>query len=223
MNKREKERLRQKKYREANRERYNEYQKKYREANKEKIKEYNETNKEKIKASKAKWAKNNKEKIKAKDAKYRKNNPNKVKNWIKLNRKHYLEYQKKYREANKEKRNQHNKIRRLNDNQYRLISNIRTSIRKSFRVNNIPKSSKTIKILGCSYEEFKEHIESKWEDWMTWDNYGLYNGEEECGWDLDHIIPISTAKTEEDIIRLSHYTNYQPLCSYINRVIKKNN
>jgi hypothetical protein len=33
-------------------------------------------------------------------------------------------------------------------------------------------------------------------------------------WDIDHIIPISSAKTKEDIIRLNHYTNLQPLCSY---------
>ena len=56
---------------------------------------------------------------------------------------------------------------------------------------------------------------------MNWDNYGLYNGELDYGWDLDHIIPISSAKTEEDIIRLNHYTNLQPLCSKTNRDIKK--
>ena len=57
---------------------------------------------------------------------------------------------------------------------------------------------------------------------MTWENRGLYNGEFNFGWDLDHIIPISTAKTEEDVIRLNHYTNFQPLCSHVNRNIKKN-
>ena len=56
---------------------------------------------------------------------------------------------------------------------------------------------------------------------MNWENYGKYNGTEGFGWDLDHIIPISSAKTEEDVIRLNHYTNLRPLCSYINRVIKR--
>jgi hypothetical protein len=56
---------------------------------------------------------------------------------------------------------------------------------------------------------------------MTWENRGLYNGELGYGWDLDHIVPISSAKSEEDIIRLNHYTNIQPLCSYINRYIKR--
>ncbi len=67
-----------------------------------------------------------------------------------------------------------------------------------------------------------KYIESKFEPWMTFENRGLYNGEFGYGWDIDHIVPISTANTEDDIIRLNHYTNLQPLCSKINRDIKRN-
>jgi len=56
---------------------------------------------------------------------------------------------------------------------------------------------------------------------MNWDNRGLYNGTPDYGWDIDHIIPQSSAITIEDVIQLNHYTNLQPLCSYINRDIKK--
>ena len=41
------------------------------------------------------------------------------------------------------------------------------------------------------------------------------------GWDLDHIIPVSSAKTEEELIKLNLYENFQPLCSKINRDLKK--
>lgn len=58
---------------------------------------------------------------------------------------------------------------------------------------------------------------------MTWDNHGKYNGELNYGWDIDHIIPTSSANTEEELIKLNHYTNLQPLCSYVNRYVKKNN
>jgi len=56
---------------------------------------------------------------------------------------------------------------------------------------------------------------------MNCDNYVKYNGEFYYGWDIDHIMPISSAKTENDIIRLNHYSNMQPLCSKINRDIKR--
>jgi hypothetical protein len=58
---------------------------------------------------------------------------------------------------------------------------------------------------------------------MNWDNYGLYNGKENCGWEYDHIIPVSSAKCEEDIYKLNHYSNIQPLCSHINRNVKRDN
>jgi hypothetical protein len=58
---------------------------------------------------------------------------------------------------------------------------------------------------------------------MNWDNHGLYNGTERYGWDIDHRTPLDTAVTEEDVIRLNHYTNLQPLCSKVNRHIKRNN
>ena len=75
-------------------------------------------------------------------------------------------------------------------------------------------------MLGCTYVEFHVYIENKFEPWMTWDNRGLYNGELNYGWDIDHIIPVSSAQTEEELIKLFHHTNLQPLCSYVNRNIK---
>lgn len=75
--------------------------------------------------------------------------------------------------------------------------------------------------MGCNHIDLKKHLESKFENWMTWDNHGKWNGELNYGWDIDHIIPLSSAKTEEDIYKLNHYTNLQPLCSQINRYIKK--
>ena len=56
---------------------------------------------------------------------------------------------------------------------------------------------------------------------MSWDNYGLYNGELNYGWDIDHIIPLASATTEKELLKLNHFTNLQPLCSKINRDIKR--
>jgi hypothetical protein len=94
--------------------------------------------------------------------------------------------------------------------------NIRIKISECIR-----KLNRTEKILGCTIIQFKSHLQSQFQPWMSWDNYGKYNGELNYGWDIDHIIPISSAKTEEEIIKLNHYTNLQPLCSKVNRYIKK--
>ena len=47
------------------------------------------------------------------------------------------------------------------------------------------------------------YISEQFEEGMTLDNHGE--------WHLDHKVPVATAETEEDIIRLNHYTNFQPL------------
>lgn len=84
---------------------------------------------------------------------------------------------------------------------------------------------RTEEILGCTFQEFRDYIESKFEPWMNWGNHGSVNGKPPTGpmqcHDLDHIVPVSTAKTEEELVKLNHYTNFQPLCSYINRYVKK--
>ena len=63
-------------------------------------------------------------------------------------------------------------------------------------------------ILGCTCDEFIDYIKSKFKEDMTIDNHGE--------WHLDHIIPLATAKTEEDVIRLNHHTNFQPLWAFDN-------
>ena len=128
--------------------------------------------------------------------------------------------------ANKQKRialqNESYKKRIANDPLFKLKKQVQGLIRDSLRSKGIKKNDRTINILGCTLNEFKLHLESKFEPWMNWSNKGSYNGEPNFGWDIDHIIPSSSATTEEDILKLNHYTNLQPLCSYVNRVVKRN-
>jgi hypothetical protein len=162
---------------------------------------------------------------------------NYLKKYNQDNKEKQIEYRKKYNQDNKEKQieydkhyNQNNKekIRAYERNRYKtdiiynLRCNISASIFKSFTNNKHNKISNTQDILGCTFEEFKQHLEKLFEPWMTWENKGLYNGELNYGWDIDHIIPGSVAITIEDVIKLNHYTNLQPLCSKINRDIKRN-
>lgn len=134
-----------------------------------------------------------------------------------------LEYYNKNKKYLKYLYNLNRKKRRVNDPLFKLRCNINRAIHRSFKSKGYIKSDRTVNILGCSAEFFKLYIESKFESWMSWDNYGKYNGTYNYGWDIDHIIPISSAKTEGEIINLNHYTNLRPLCSYVNRYVKKNN
>ena len=73
------------------------------------------------------------------------------------------------------------------------------------KTKNMQSNSGTFKMLGCTPDELRLHLEKQFIDNMSWDNYGRY------GWHIDHIIPISSAKTEEEVYKLAHYTNLQPL------------
>lgn len=101
---------------------------------------------------------------------------------------------------------------------YKLIVSTSNAIREGI-IGKRP-NSKYYEYLGCSINEFKIYIESKFEPWMNWNNRGKYNGEPNYGWDIDHIIPTSSAKSINEAINLLHYNNTRPLCSYINRDIK---
>ena len=189
-----------------------EYMKKWREANKEYLakwhREYRKANPDVNKKNTKKYRENNHDIAKQSSKKYKSNNKEKIK---------------AYRELYKTRRNELDIEKKKSDPLYKLKYNIRSGILKAFKRTNNKKNNKTVVILGCSFEEFKKHLENKFEPWMNWNNHGKYNGEINYGWDIDHIVPISTAKTEEDVIRLNHYTNLQPLCSKTNRDIKRNN
>lgn len=141
------------------------------------------------------------------------------------NKEKIKERKKNYKENNKEKV----KIQKLKSQRKslstptgRLKHNIRAAINRSLIESGYEKHYTSEKILGCSIQYFKKYLESKFEPWMNWENKGKYNGQKNYGWDIDHIIPLSSAKTEKDVIELNHHKNIQPLCSYINRDVKKN-
>lgn len=187
----------------------------YKETQKEYMKNYyptySEENKEKLKEKSIKYYYDNYEKNREIDKEYYKNNKEKIK---------------EYREKYKIRRNELHKERMKTDYLYKLKHNIRGLIKQGFKTSTYIKVSKTQNILGCLFEEFKIHLELKFEPWMTWDNMGNPKDgiiEPNKTWDIDHVIPTSSATTEEELLKLNHFSNLQPLCSYHNRFIKRNN
>lgn len=86
--------------------------------------------------------------------------------------------------------------------EYTTKEKIRTLIKISIK-GNFKKSKKTEPLLCCSLETARNYIASQFKEGMSWDNHGE--------WEIDHVIPISYAKNQEDAEMLCHYSNLQPL------------
>ena len=84
-----------------------------------------------------------------------------------------------------------------------FIQIMRQCVRKSFKRNGYTKKSRAHIILGTDWSVVKLHMESLFKEGMTWNNHGE--------WHIDHIIPISSGKTEDEVVKLCHYSNLQPL------------
>jgi len=87
----------------------------------------------------------------------------------------------------------------------RLSLNMRRRVSLFLKSKVIRKTSKTFQYVGCTPKELKTYLENKFQPGMTWDNYGMN------GWHIDHITALSRAKTEDELMKLFHFTNLQPL------------
>lgn len=96
---------------------------------------------------------------------------------------------------------------------FKIKDNCRNRIRKV--LNGWSKSASSQQLIGCSWLELRTYLESQFSEGMTWENYGKF------GWHIDHIIPLSSAKTLEEIEKLCHYTNLQPLW-WRDNIVKSN-
>jgi hypothetical protein len=172
-------------------------------------KEYRKKNSDILKSKQKEFRENNKELVAERKKKYWENLSTEKKEEFN-SRKKELYHKNKYKNTKKKYVNEKLK----NDNFFKLKFNIRSLIRNAFKREFTCKSKKTTEILGCTFEEFKLYLESKFDENMNWENQGTY-------WHMDHVVPISSAETEEDVYKLNHYTNFQPL--YWEDNLKKSN
>jgi hypothetical protein len=114
-------------------------------------------------------------------------------------------YYKNNREICVKKSSQYKMNRRKTDDFYRFKHRLRRALYDFMREQKWEKNTTLSEYLGCSMDEFKRYMELKFQDNMTWENYG------KNGWQIDHIVPLSLADTPEKAIKLCHYTNLQPL------------
>lgn len=108
--------------------------------------------------------------------------------WKKNNRKKWNNYIRKYKKENPS---------------YRVSEQLRSRIR--YALNGKTKCKSTETLLGCSFEQLKRHLESKFQLGMNWNNYGK--------WHIDHIKPCALFDLTDPSEQMEcfNYRNLQPL------------
>ena len=94
------------------------------------------------------------------------------------------------------------------DPMYRTKESMRRRVASAFKRMGFTKRSKTFEIVGCTFDELVLHIEKQFVDGMNWEN--------RSEWHIDHKVPLSIARTEDEIVKLNHFTNLQPLMAQEN-------
>lgn len=188
-------------YAEANRERLRALHKQWRDRNPERLKSYedklSDEKKAEKKACRQRYYQENKASIYAKQREYKAKNVERIR-----------EISRESAQRLKEQRNEKSRVRFASDPLYAMSYRARNRIRYALKRGGYKKNSASAEILGCDWDTFKRHIESQFRDGMSWDNMKE--------WHLDHIIPLSSAKSEEEILRLVRYENIRPLWAHQN-------
>lgn len=119
-------------------------------------------------------------------------------------------YNSAYGKNNKDRIAAHLKYRYRTDINFRIKHLLRCRLRDALKENRRPASA--IKLLGCTIPELKAHLESQFESWMSWENFGE--------WQIDHISPLSAFDLTniEEALKACHWTNLQPLCRIENAI-----
>jgi hypothetical protein len=185
-------------------------------------KEVCEFNKKSVSKNGIQYYKSRCKKCQSEDEKIKRDsNPEQYKIWYDKTRVDRNKWRSEYYHSNKEiilvRNKRYNKISQNNrklkyheDNLYKLRHILSCRMRSLLKLNSFNKTKSFNKVIGCPPIFLKKHLEKQFTDGMSWGNHGLY------GWHIDHIIPLSSAKTEEEVYELCHYTNLQPLWAEVN-------
>lgn len=155
----------------------------------EKLDQYKETRKvnyqkniEKMREEKREYYKNHKEEKSLYDVEYRAKNKESI-----------AAYKKEWERSQR------------HDPKFKLTRNLRRRVHHALKGRS--KSAKTFDLIGCSVEDFKQHIESLWLEGMSWENYGP------TGWHIDHIKECHTFDLldPQQQRECFHYSNQRPL------------
>lgn len=147
---------------------------------------------------KKEWREKNPERVRDYNSKWQKENPDLV-----------AAKSKRWYSKNKQKLAEKAKHKLRTDPAYNLANRLRCRLRGILRDRAFPRSGTTERLVGCSYDELVSHIEKQFTDGMSWENMSE--------WHIDHVVPLASAKNQEEMENLFHYSNLQPLWAYDNK------
>ena len=130
------------------------------------------------------------------------------KKWVSENQDKVKKYRKDFRQSNPNYMTEYMEEARK-DPLFRISMNMRIRLGNVIRAKNYTKRNHLHEVLGVTWSEFENYISLLFEEGMNWDNYGE--------WELDHIKPLATAVNGDEIEKLFHYKNLQPLWKEDNR------
>jgi len=121
----------------------------------------------------------------------------------------------------KRAKDRHNSKKRFdNDPIYKIRKYTSNSIKRGLKRSGGSKLGESImKYLPYSIDDLRTHIESKWEYWMNWSNYGSPKIGERM-WQIDHVVPHSSFRysslNDPAFIECWSLNNLRPLEAFAN-------
>ena len=174
-------------------------------------KKYRETHREQIKASHKAWRDKNADHVKEKAKENYLKNPQahkaRVDKYKASHSEQVKESRHRYKIENRQKCTDYQRQKRQSDPVYRFRSSFIHLMSLYRKKAGYTGSKGTWEMVGCDFDSFLLHIQSQFDEGMTMQNYGHRDG---C-WNIDHIVPMCTSKTDDDFERLNHYTNLRPM------------
>lgn len=109
----------------------------------------------------------------------------------------------KYHCKRKDERNQQKRLRRKEDNEFRIAEALKARIHK---VLNDEKELRSWDYIGCSKSKLRNWLKYQFNELMSWENYGSF-------WHIDHVIPIKkfNLNCRDNIEVCFHWSNLRPL------------
>lgn len=198
-----------------------EYRKEHEEIIREQGKIWRKENKRYKQEMDKEYATDNQDKISAWFAQYYQQHKDLIKTRTKLRQKEHKEqlqlYNKEYWKDEKkcQSRRERQAMRRKTDPLFKLRERISGRLLEVLKSRGWKKTTRLSQSVGCTVQQLRIHLEKQFTKGMSWDNHSL------PGWHIDHIVPLDSAKTVEELYSLCHYTNLQPLWALDN--IRKGN